>query len=106
MRVTGWNNGSHRADGSGYGLRISKADRDRFFDRDRHSLILELGNDESVVVSVAPSFWAGCTELRSARIGRWLIGQGLAPWPAGQPPVLVMEQVEAGRFAVRILGVA
>jgi hypothetical protein len=32
MRATAWNNGSHSATGAGYGLRISRQDRDRFFD--------------------------------------------------------------------------
>ncbi|WP_157383445.1 hypothetical protein [Nonomuraea coxensis] len=101
MRVTGWNNGSHNPNGSGYGLRISKADRDRFFDRRWHSVLLELEKDQLVAVPITPSFWRRCTELRSGEIGHWLIKQDLAPWPKGNPPALVLEHLQGNQFAVR-----
>ncbi|GAA1273963.1 hypothetical protein GCM10009677_28990 [Sphaerisporangium rubeum] len=100
MRVTGWNNGSHHPNGSGYGLRVSKADRDRLFNPRWRIVILNLEDDQAVIVPVAPSFWRGCTELRSRDIGRWLIKRSLAPWPRGKPPLLIMEQVVANQFVV------
>ncbi|GAA1506577.1 hypothetical protein GCM10009677_43870 [Sphaerisporangium rubeum] len=102
MRVTGWNNGSHHPNGSGYGLRISKADRDRLFNPSWRIVILKLEGDQVVILPIAPFFWRGCTELRSRDIGQWLIKQGLAPWPKGKPPALTIEQVEANQFAVSL----
>ncbi len=42
MKVTGWSNGSPSASGAGYGLRISAADRDRYFDRSWSEVSIEL----------------------------------------------------------------
>jgi hypothetical protein len=57
-----------------------------------------------VTVAISPSFWRRCTELRSAEIGRWLHGNGLAPWPPGRPPNVIMEQIADNRFAVKVPG--
>jgi hypothetical protein len=102
MRATGWNNGSHHPNGSGYGLRISNADRDRFFNPGWREVRLKLEADRVVIVPIAPSFWRGCTELRSRYIGHWLIRRGLAPWPEGKPPAFTLERVEANHFAVSL----
>ena len=88
MRVTAWNNGSHHSSGAGYGLRISVADRDQFFDRSSASILLVLTDGNQITVNTdKASFWNDtCRELISQSIGRWLIDEGLAPWPKGQPP--------------------
>ncbi len=88
MRVTAWNNGSHHSSGAGYGLRISVADRDQFFDRSSASILLVLTDGNQITVNTdKASFWNDtCRELINKRIGRWLIDDGLAPWPKGQPP--------------------
>jgi hypothetical protein len=39
-----------------------------------------------------------CSELRSRRIGKWLLDHGLAPWVKGKPPRLSLEPVGARRF--------
>lgn len=87
MRARGWSNGRVQASGAGYGVRIDIADRDRFFDRRWTSVDVEFRND-TAVVRLSPSFWRTCTELRSAAIGRWMLSEGLAPWPGGEPPAL------------------
>jgi hypothetical protein len=45
-----------------------------------------LADHGQAAVTVSPSFWRHCSELRSAEIGRWLHRNGLAPWPPGRPP--------------------
>ncbi len=42
MIVTAWNNGRHHASGAGYGLKVAIADRDRYFDPEVASVVLEL----------------------------------------------------------------
>ena len=42
MIVKAWNNGSHRSDGNGYGIKIKAQDRDTFFRREWKTIILEL----------------------------------------------------------------
>lgn len=64
---------------------------------------LMLGADERVTVSVSPSFWRGCNHLNSAVIGRWLIRQGVAPWPKGRPPTMRFAYLGDSRFEVSLL---
>lgn len=100
MRATAWNNGSHRSSGAGYGLKVSKTDRDQFFDHGWRNVIFDLEGEAQAVAPVSESFWRSCTELRSAAIGRWLRGNGLAPWPEGRPPILEVTPKDGSRFAV------
>lgn len=101
MRGRGWSNGSPSPSGAGYGIAISTSDRDRHFSRDLRTVTLMLENGPTVTVSLSDSFWRKCSEFRSAEIGRWLIGRGLAPWPKGKPPRLELEVVEPGLLHVR-----
>jgi len=104
MIVAAWNNGQHYVSGAGYGLRVAVADRDRFFDPDGGSAVLDLeGWGAPVTVNTAKaSFWGPtCRELIAGEIGRWLRRRGLAPWPQGRPPRLLMEPLGRNRFAVR-----
>jgi hypothetical protein len=101
MRATAWSNGSPSSSGAGYGLKISREDRDRFFDRSWKEIFLQLPGQSSFAVPVSESFWRSCTELRSASIGQWLILNNLAPWPRGEPPVLSLLRIGDYTFSVR-----
>ena len=48
MIVTAWSNGNPSHTGSGYGLKISEADRERFFDRSWHSVEIDLDGVQGV----------------------------------------------------------
>jgi antitoxin HigA-1 len=103
--VTGWNNGAFSPSGSGYGVKLACADRDRHFNRDWQAVTLELPQDNGYVLVTVnankDSFWGPhCRELIDRRIGRWLIESGLAPWPEGHPPKLRMRALGGGRFRV------
>jgi hypothetical protein len=101
MIVTAWNNGTHSKTGAGYGVKLDVRDRDRFFQHEWKSIELSLeGTSKVVQVNVAkPSFWeTTCRELISVEIGRWLIANGLAPWPKGSPPKLLLEHIEGDHF--------
>lgn len=102
MRVTAWSNGAPQSSGAGYGVRLTSADRAHYFERtwERVSIVTPT---ESVEVSLSPSFWRGCPELRSATIGRWLIAEGHAPWPKGKPPGLVLESLGGRRFSLSVI---
>ncbi len=105
MIVTGWNNGSpNNNTGAGYGIRISPEDRDKFFQRNWDTVIIRLeGDDEEVEVVLSESFWQGCPELRSARIGMWLLTNGLAPWERNNPPKLELKFVGDGTFKLSLI---
>lgn len=103
MIVTGWSNGRpNLATGSGYGLRIASRDRDVYFHRQWSQVALRLGGRESVQVTLSPSFWTGCGELRSRKIGLWMLESGLAPWPKGCPPRLRLEPTGEAEFRLTL----
>jgi hypothetical protein len=102
MDVVGWNNGSpDNRTGAGYGIRIERKDRDRYFKKNWEYVCIVLNNKQSVNVKISKSFWRGCIELRSSRIGKWMINQKLAPWSKGNPPRFEMELIEDNKFALR-----
>ena len=100
MRATAWSNGSPRHSGAGYGLKISRQDRDQFFDQRWSAIILHLPGQDPTSIPLSESFWRSCTELRSAAIGHWLLRSGLAPWPSGKPPVLALQRIGDRAFSV------
>jgi hypothetical protein len=94
-----WNSGNPQA--YGYGLRVSKKDRDSHLKREWKKVEIYLPNsDEPIPVNIDKnSFWNGtCRELISADIGRWLLNTGLAPWPKGSPPRVRLVPRGAGAF--------
>ena len=96
MKVSGYFCGPIR--GRSYGIRISRKDRDRYFQKTWPTVIIELDTGETFEANLTPSFWRSCIELRNRKIARWLIKQGLAPWPKGEPPRLNLEPIGHRRF--------
>lgn len=72
MKVVAWNNGQHHASGAGYGFKVARTDRDRFFETSWESVILVLPNGIEIDVNIAKdSFWSdSCRELISKGIGQ------------------------------------
>jgi len=103
FRAKAWNNGSPTASGSGYGLKITKADRDRFLKREWRIVILrfpDAGTEVEINID-NDSLWNDtCRELRSQKIGAWLIENRLAPWPHGKPPTVRLVQSSDRAFDV------
>jgi hypothetical protein len=64
--------------------------------------VIQLPGQEPATVTLSQSFWRNCSELRSADIGRWLLRQGLAPWPRGKPPTFELVPVEDRRFRIDV----
>lgn len=101
MIVKAWNNGAQNRNGSGYGFKVSTTDRDEHFKPEWTSITVELPGEEEVVeISIDPvSFWdENGQELTSPEIGKWLRRNGLAPWPKGNPPFIILEPVADNRF--------
>ena len=99
MKVTGrWGGSRNDQTGAGYGIRIRERDRKRHFDPDSTEVTVDLDGQEEVAVDLTPSFWRSCIELRSPRIGAWMLREGLAPWPTGHPPELELEPLGDARF--------
>ena len=97
--VSGWNNSSpNNRTGAGYGIRISKKDRDKYFRREWDFVEIELENSEVVRINLSNSFWKKCVELRSSKIGKWMLERSYAPWPKDNPPKFELVQVSERRF--------
>ena len=103
IEVRAWSNGRPLPTGAGYGVRLSDHDRDEHFDPQWREVLVDLGEGESVPVSLSEPFWRSCPELRSAAIGRWLFRDGLAPWPRGKPSAALLIPAGSNRFSLRKL---
>ena len=74
FKASAWYGGQRLSSGAGYGLRISRIDRDRFFRTEWSDVTLNLqGSAESLKVNISTSFWRRCSELRSKEIGHWFL---------------------------------
>ena len=76
MIVTAWNNGAHNRDGSGYGFRLSIADRDTHFKHEWKTIFLEFeGEAKPVEIAVdETTFWSETgKEVHCKEIGKWLM---------------------------------
>jgi hypothetical protein len=105
MIATARNNGKHNPSGAGYGLKITPADRDAYFDKRWKSIILELPyRDRWVEIEIKlakKSFWGSqCRAIVNKEIGRWLLAHQLAPWPKRRPPLIEIEPLGGKRFGV------
>jgi hypothetical protein len=99
MEVTGCSSGSpNNRTGGGYGIRLSRVDRDRWFRREWSRVTLHIEGRGEVEVNVTPSFWRSGTELRHRAIGRFMIAHGLAPWPKGSPPRMWLMRMRGRHF--------
>ena len=104
MLVKGWKTGTpDMRTGSGFGLKISLADRAAFFKHNWKSVEIELSPGQSFTVNLSRAFWGRCPELRSKWLGRWMIDKGLAPWRRSSPPTLRLEPIGDGHFRLDIV---
>jgi len=101
MIVTAWNNG-----GTGYGIKVKSAARDKFFKKEWKSVVLEFENSpvQAQVNIAKKSFWTpDCHELIQKPIRQWLQSNGLGRWPKGHPPRLWLQPSGGQRFLLRQL---
>ena len=100
FRVTAWTNGSPSTTGSGFGLKLTVRDRDKYFKKSIKSVMLYLsGESEFITVNTdKPSFWNGCRELISKDIGAWLIENNMDSWPKGHPPKFTLVVLTNNEF--------
>lgn len=104
MIVSGWNNGSpDDRTGTGYGIRITAQDQEKYFKKSWSLVTIEFGSEDLVNIRLSDSFWRRCSELRNQKIGRWMINNRLAPWPKGSPPNLKLEPIAEAKFRLNPL---
>jgi len=101
MNVTCWSNGSPRKTGSGYGIKIRKYDRDRYFSKHWKNITIIIPKIGQIVTSLSPSFWGECVEIRSKYIGLFIIHNSLHKWRRGKPHVLNLSKVSSNKFRLK-----
>jgi hypothetical protein len=101
MIVTCWSNGRPRKTGSGYGIKIRKYDRDRYFSKHWKSVIIIIPIIGKIVTSLSPSFWRECVEIRSKHIGLFFIHNKLHKWRRGRPHALNLSRVGYNEFKLK-----
>jgi hypothetical protein len=100
FRTSPWTNGSQNSrTGAGFGVRIP-AEMRRVIFREDWSHVLLTFDGETIKVPITASFWRQCNELRSKRIGEWLIRHGHATWPKRSPPEILITHEGGNRFAL------
>lgn len=102
MIVSGWYSRQNNDNGTGYGIRIGKEDRDAYFQKEWLSVIIELEKENEIEVVLSKSFWRRCSELRSMYIGRWLLNHNLAPWTKHNPPQLKLMPIGDRKFRLML----
>ena len=90
MDATAWK-------GETYGVRVGDRNRDQFFDPSWKQVEIEI-DGQSHVLKLSKGFWHKCPEIRGKVIKEWLFRQGLAPWPEGRPPRLLLTPLGDNRF--------
>lgn len=53
-------------------------------------------------VSPPETFWTTCPELMGSVIGRWMLKQGVIPWPKGEPPEFDLEPAGDRKFRLTL----
>lgn len=103
MDVTVWRNGRRDRAGIVYGVRVSRTDRDRFFDTCTPEVSIEV-EGKLACKTLSSSFWSGCSEIRHPAIAEFIVRRGLAEWPARKPHLLSLEPVKKNRFRLSVKG--
>ena len=101
MIVSAWNNGKFHSSGAGYGLRITKDDRQNYFEKKWDHIVIFMDKD-GFKVNISDSFWRNCTELRNKQIGKFVIKNGFGRWNKGIPPKLELLYIKKNEFSLTI----
>jgi hypothetical protein len=103
MIVTAWSNGNPSSSGAGYGLKVTDGDVQKYFNRNWRTIKLILPQAKgAVTINInKESFWnQTCQELISKEIGKWLLADGLAPWPKQKPPKFELTAIGKNIFSI------
>jgi hypothetical protein len=101
MTATGWKGGKNKERmESTYGVSVGRTNA-RGFSKHWKAVELEIDGDFHEF-PLRETFWTNCPEFRGAVIGQWLSRHGLAHWPHGKPPKLVLTPLGGNRFRLSV----
>lgn len=95
MTVTAWTNGK-----TGYGIKIAKCDRDKYFKPEWEKVSVTLPNGKLAITNVdKKSFWNDtCRELISFEFRNWFKDAGIINWQKGNPPNFELVPIDDKKF--------
>jgi len=97
MHATAWNGG-----GNTYGIRVGKANRQKFFDPNWKVIEVEL-DGQFHLFTLTDGFWRNCPEFRDRGkpiIRDWLQQHRSLRWPNKQPPSIELIPLGEAKFRV------
>jgi hypothetical protein len=97
MNATGWQSSG----GITLGVRVGVANAKEHFDSSWSSIEVEI-DGELFTFPLSKAFWRKCPEFRGAPVTAWMRRHGLAPWPRGQPPEVVLTPLGRNRFKLSL----
>jgi hypothetical protein len=90
MTATGWK-------GESFGVRVGTENAKAHFPQTWKTIGVEIdGMVHSFKLNA--TFWTSCPEFRGKEIKQWLSLHGMAPWPKGKPPALLLTPLGGNRF--------
>ena len=102
FKTTIWTNGKpNTSTGSGYGVNIPIKIRESIFQKNWNNIKLDL-DGYIIDVPLTSAFWNKCNEVRSPKIGKWLIKNNAHIWVKGKPTKVKMIQVQKNQFQVSL----
>ena len=92
MEARGWKGGT-------YGVSVGKANAAQYFKKTWSRVEIEI-DGEFHSFPLRETFWKTCPEFRGGALKEWLLRSGLAPWPRGDPPKLILRPLKENRFRI------
>jgi hypothetical protein len=86
---------------SSYGIRVGASNTAIHFNKDWQTVELEI-DGEFHTFPLSKTFWTTCPELRGRALNDWFPRHGLAPWPRGKTPQLILTPLGPSRFRLSI----
>ena len=87
--------------GGACGIRVGRRNAQKYFSKKWPNVQVEM-NGQLHSFKLSETFWTTCPEFRGIVIEDWFKGQGLAPWPKGQPPKVELTPLGGNRFRVSV----
>lgn len=88
------------------GIKISRQDLDRYFDKSWKTILLSLSDGNKIEIDIIRNYLltSKCSsrQILHREIGAWLKEEGLFPWEHGNPPKLKLTTEKEGEFELSV----
>lgn len=87
-----------------YEFRVSRKNREIYFDKSKNSFFLKLPNHVKIEITLNPSFWNKCSHFDDVDgvVKKWLYDNGHIPYKKGKPPKFVLEKLDEDNYEMLV----